>query len=149
VIRSGQPRLRLTVLLGAGASLYAGAPSTQTLTSVVAQRPISGAIFRILLQQNNAAPNFEDVLFVLEELDLLLGTSVAPASSTLRPFLERSSLLASVATDPKSLLRERFDLLGVLADEFNHIDYNVSWKPLYSVLKPLIDIFDLDLYSQL
>jgi hypothetical protein len=147
VIRSGQPRPRLTVLLGAGASLYAGAPSTQKLTKVVAQRPISGAIFRILSQQNYAAVNFEDVLFVLEELDLLLGASVAPASAMLRPFLERSNLLASVATDLKSVLRERFDLLGVLADEFKDIDYNASWKPLYSVLKPLVDIFDLDIFT--
>jgi len=65
---------------------YAGAPSTQTLTSVVVHRAMSGAIFRILSRKNKAEPNFEDVLFVFEELDLLLGTSSAPESSTPRPF---------------------------------------------------------------
>lgn len=49
------PTKTLTVLTGAGSSLYAGAPSTNELTVLLAKRKFSGSILRIL-QSHSSKP---------------------------------------------------------------------------------------------
>ena len=142
------PTWRLTVLLGAGASLYAGSPSTDDLTSIVAGREISGAILRALRSRcETSAANFEDVLHVLEELDALLGTTRSRAPSMLRPLIEPSSILNGITIDSSLLRRERYELLEAIAAAFDGIDYDSAWHVLYRLLRPLLDDFDIDFFT--
>ncbi|MGC2634810.1 MAG: hypothetical protein WA215_11415 [Candidatus Cybelea sp.] len=142
------PTRRLTVLLGAGASLYAGSPSTDDLTSIVAGREISGAILRALRSRcETSAANFEDVLHVLEELDALLGTTRSRAPSMLRPLIEPSSILNGITIDSSLLRRERYELLEAIAAAFDGIDYDSAWHVLYRLLRPLLDDFDIDFFT--
>jgi hypothetical protein len=142
------PERRLTVLLGAGASLYAGSPSTDDLTSIVAARGISGAILRALRSRSEtSAANFEDVLHVLEELDALLGTTRSRAPSMLRPLIEPSSILNGITIDSSLLRRERYELLEAIAAAFDGIDYDSAWCVLYRLLRPLLDDFDIDFFT--
>lgn len=136
------PTRRLTVLLGAGASLYAGSPSTDDLTSIVAAREISGAILRALRSRSETSTaNFEDVLHVLEELDALLGATRAGAPLMLRSLIEPSDILNGITMDYSLLRRERYELLQAIAVAFNGIDYDSAWRVLYRLLRPLLDDF--------
>src|SRR5580692_39508 len=142
------PTRRLTVLLGAGASLFAGAPSTRRLTDVISARELSGQVLRTL-QTNNGTQdaNFEDVLHVLVELEALRGTTVARAPSMLRPFLDPSDKLDAITTDFEELRHERFELLETIGSAFDGIDYDRAWPVLYRLLRPLLNTFDIDVFT--
>lgn len=147
--RERKPMGRLTVLLGAGGSLFANAPSTQSLTAIVSARPISGAILRELqANADTANANFEDVLHVLEELDTLeQGTQAARAPSALRRFLEARTAIDGIAIDRSAVRQERFELTEAIGAAFDAIDYDSTWSVLYGLLRPFLDDFDLDVFT--
>ncbi len=139
------PAFRLTVLLGAGSSLYAKAPSTEDLTRMVERRQVGGAILRALRSRfESQSANFEDVLHVLEELDSL-ATSSDRAPTMLRGFVR--PILSEVGASHGEIRNERFELMEAIAEEFDMINYDSSWRPLYNLLKPRLDIFDLDIFT--
>jgi hypothetical protein len=137
------PANRLTVLLGAGASLYARAPSTRDLTAIVAQRELSGQVLETLRSNiPDTEPNFEDVLHVVEELESL-AQSGARAPTMLRPFLEQ--IAPDIAA--QALSAERFELIETIGASFRGVNYDESWRPLYALLRPLLDVFDMDIFT--
>lgn len=141
------PARRLTVLLGAGASLFAGAPSTAALTSAICDRVLSGKILNALrADPETSEANFEDVLHVLEDLEAL-SMSGARAPTMLRPFLVPSSRLAAITSDYQELRNERFGVLESIASAFGGINYDAAWRVLYRVLRPLLDTFDIDVFT--
>jgi hypothetical protein len=65
-------RKRLLVVLGAGSTIGAGAPSTPKITSRVCEisdEPIRSVVAWLHTQRDNDGFNFETVLACLEELD--------------------------------------------------------------------------------
>ena len=87
-------------------------------------------------------PNFEDVLHVIEELEAL-AQSPARAPAMMRPFLK--STLEDLG--PQVLAAERFDLIEAIGKSFARINYDESWRPLYGLLRPLLDVFDMDIFT--
>ena len=131
------------MLLGAGASLYANAPSTRQLASIVAKSEIGGRILESLRDSAiEVEPDFEDVLHVIEELEALMQ-SPARAPTMLRPVLR--SVLADIG--PQALSVERFELIEAISAAFDKLDYDSSWRPLYRVLRPHLDVFDIDIFT--
>lgn len=139
--QESERRRHLTLLTGAGASLYACAPSTSDLTAAVARGEAGGEILHAL-QGIHSGANFEDVLHVLEELELFAdpGLRSRPARS-LKPFLAPGNVLATY--DWLALRRARFDVLQAIRDEISCIQYEDS-QPLYDWLRPFVD--DCDVY---
>lgn len=69
---SEPPKKRLLVILGAGSTIHAGAPSTPAITSQVckiADEPIRSIVAWLRAQRGGDGFNFETVLACLEELD--------------------------------------------------------------------------------
>jgi hypothetical protein len=65
-------RKRLLVLLGAGSTIHAGAPSTKEITEqvcAISDDPIRSIVAGLSKQRGNDGFNFETVLACLEELD--------------------------------------------------------------------------------
>lgn len=142
----GLAKRSLTVLSGAGASIYAGAPSTAQLTASIAKRRIAGEVLRIL-QSADPSRNFEDVLHVLEELELLCDNSAPPrATATLRPFVQISDLGKSFSSDRLALRRERLAILELIAASLSGIDYS-NWMPLYRILRPFLDEYNIRYFT--
>ena len=108
---------------------------------MVAQRELSR---RILdgLKRNIAEPNLEAVLHVVEELEAL-AQSLGRAPATMRPFLE--STFGDIGA--QTLSAERFELMEAIGVSFAGINYDESWRPLYSLLRPLLDVFDMDIFT--
>jgi hypothetical protein len=138
---------RLTVLLGAGASVHAGAPSTKRLTDLVSTRGIGGKILAALEDADPPTPpTFEDVLYVLEELEAL-DAQVTRTSGALRPFVERTNLARAIALDRAAIRAERLGLIEAIGDAFGSVDCNSQWQPLTNLLRPMLEHFDIDIFT--
>jgi hypothetical protein len=71
-MRSIAPRPRLLVILAAGSTIHAGAPSTTEITDLayqIKEEPIRALVARLRDQRTEGNFNFETVLAALEELD--------------------------------------------------------------------------------
>jgi hypothetical protein len=65
-------RPRVLVILGAGSTLHAGAPSTKEIDDLIfgiCDEPIRSVVDRLRAQRTEGNFNFETVLAALEELD--------------------------------------------------------------------------------
>src|SRR5271169_1280419 len=84
MIMGRQPRRpRLLVILGAGSTIHAGAPSTKEITDLVCQieeEPIRSVVNRLRDQRTERNFNFETVLAALEELDEFSVRQRAPTA---------------------------------------------------------------------
>lgn len=143
---SSAPARRLTVLLGAGASMYAGAPSTARLTEIIGERSIGGAILQAL-QSDGREKNFEDVFEALQQLEALEADVPDRPSEALRPFLQLLSEVNGMAIDHESVRQERFAILETIADAFRELRYDESWRTLSDTLSVLLDSFNLDIFT--
>src|SRR5579885_425979 len=132
----------LTIISGAGMSIYAGAPSTEELTTIVANRPITSQIARILTDAGHET-NFEDFLHFLEELELIRDSEASRSSRVLQPFLDFSP---AIHVSLENLRQERYAVLETIGKRFNTVDYN-AWSPLYQLLRPLLEDFNLDHFT--
>ncbi len=47
----------------------------------------------------------------------------------------------------QALSNERFELIEAIGASFDKINYDESWRPLYGLLRPLLDVFDLDIFT--
>lgn len=141
------PQKRLTVLLGAGASRFAGAPSTDDLTQRLAQLPLCGRIFSTLgMNAETRGANFEDILHVLEQVESLGQQEPSRAEAMLRPFLSihRSGTFPD---DPLVLRAERLSAIEAIADAFANLDYDSNWRTLYRLLRPFLDHYNIDVFT--
>lgn len=142
------PGKRLTVLLGSGASRHAGAPSTEELTRCIAALPVCERVLNILQSRaGTVKANFEDVLHVLEELEVLSDPVPPRAAAALQPFLELRPLNERLLGDPLFLRSQRLDAIDAIGDAFAKIDYDTTWRPLYSALRPFLDDYNLDIFT--
>ncbi|MGA3036660.1 MAG: hypothetical protein ABSE64_04165 [Vulcanimicrobiaceae bacterium] len=142
------PKNRITILLGAGASRFAGAPSTDDLTALAARRPISGKILADLRSRTpSTEPNFEDVLHVLEEVEFYHSVAPSRAHVATRPFVTLTDPLRSLLPDVLSARCERLALIEDIASAFNGINYDASWQPLYRLLRPFLDTHNIDIFT--
>lgn len=146
--RAAAPEKRITILLGAGASMHANAPSTDAITSAVGKRQVGGAILHALRSdRQTSAANFEDVFHVLEQLDALARPITARDHSTLRRFLARVEFVGGVALESAVVRRERFEVMETIADAFADISYDASWKVLADLFRPLLECYNLDVFT--
>lgn len=144
----GAPTKRLTILLGAGASIFAGAPSTTRLTEIVGMRPITRAILSTLRSDGATRnANYEDAFHVLEQLEALKSPAPDRASASLRPFLQAFDEIGGVATDRESVRRERFEFMETIAGAFGGVDYDTSWRTLADVFGVFLAEFNLDIFT--
>jgi len=142
------PKERLTVLLGAGASVFSGAPSTTRLTEIVAARTITGAILRILRGDNETRQtNYEDAFHVLEQLEALKSPTPDRASASLHHFLRPLEKIDGIIMDLPTIRRERFDVMETIADAFGNLNYDSSWRTLTDLLAVLLAEFNLDIFT--
>jgi len=142
------PTDRITVLLGAGASRFAGAPSTNDLTALVERRPVGGKILAELrVRSESWEPNFEDVLHVLEEVESYHSAVPSRAHVATRPFVALTEPLRSLLPDVLSARRERLALIEEIASAFDGINYDASWRPLYRLLRPFLNTHNIDIFT--
>jgi hypothetical protein len=142
------PTRRLTILLGAGASIFAGAPSTTRLTEIIGGRRISGAILRTLQSGDGTRDaNYEDAFHVLEQLESLKSPVPDRASVSLRPFLQPFDEIDGIAMHRESVRRERFEVMETIADAFRGVTYDTSWRTLADVFGVCLAGFNLDIFT--
>jgi hypothetical protein len=142
------PTRRLTILLGAGASIFAGAPSTARLTEIVGERPISGAILRALRSHDvTRDANYEDAFHVLEQLEALKAPAPDRASASLRPFLQPFDQIGGIVMDREVVRRERFEVMETIAGVFSDVAYDRSWRTLADIFAVLLAEFNLDVFT--
>src|SRR5580692_6780064 len=133
------PTGRLTILLGAGASMFAGAPSTARLTELIAGRPICSAILTALRGGNGTSdPNYEDALHVLEQLESLKAPMPDRASASLRPFLEPVDEIGGITMDQERVRRERFEVMETIAEAFRGVTYDASWRTMADIFNSCV-----------
>ncbi len=148
--RSPEPRKNMTILTGAGASLYAGAPSTSDLTDFIAKNESAASILRALRAQKASSVNeinFEDVLHVLEELEVF--TTENPQSRevrALKPFLNAPSAIGNFRISSFELRRLRFALIEAIGEQLHDVRYT-QWRQLYSWIQPFFLDYDLHWYT--
>lgn len=139
---------RLTVLLGAGASRFAGAPSTNTLTDTVSQLPLCRQILEQLCTSAESDPNFEDVLQVLEDLDDFYATEPPRSAAILRNFVALASpVWPFFANNRLAGREERLSAIEAIADAFAEIDYDRHWRTLYELFRPFFCAYDIDVFT--
>jgi hypothetical protein len=142
------PTGRLTILLGAGASMFAGAPSTARLTELIAGRPICSAILTALRGGNGTSdPNYEDALHVLEQLESLKAPMPDRASASLRPFLEPVDEIGGITMDQERVRRERFEVMETIAEAFRGVTYDASWRTMADIFNSCVTAFNLDIFT--
>jgi hypothetical protein len=132
-------------LLGAGASIYAGAPSTDALTEIVGQRPLSGTVLRALQRAGGA--NFEDVFDALQRLEALKADTPDRSAASLLPFLHILDDIDGTAIDRASVRRERFEIMETIADGFRNLPYDTAWSTLADTLGVFLESFNLDVFT--
>src|SRR5580704_7919473 len=107
----------ITIISGAGASACAGACSTAQLSDAVRVLPLSNKIIETIRSQcrHEDPLNFEDVLFVLEELEAYLDpTERSRTVRDIKPFFKWSDILRDLPPDWRLFRKERFDILELL-----------------------------------
>jgi hypothetical protein len=143
----GAERDRITVLLGAGASTFAHAPTTSQLTTTLEGHPITAAILGGLRKNDETKDaNFEDALYVLEELEHLCDGEERSALM-LRGFADASAFLQAHNLQHTDLRLARFSIYEQIADAFNGIDYDAVWPELANFLEPFLEHFELDVFT--
>jgi hypothetical protein len=145
--RDSAPTRRLTILLGAGASAFANAPSTSRLTEVVKERPISNAILGILQGGSMPGANYEDAFHVLEYLESLKAPVPDRASESLIPWLQPLENVGDIALDFESVRRERFEIMETIAEAFHGMTYDTSWRTLADLFGVCLAEFNLDIFT--
>ena len=108
-------RPRLLVILGAGSTIHAGAPSTNAITDLVCQiedEPIRAVVSRLRDQRTEGNFNFETVLAALEELDEFQLRQRAPTAwqrigGNLSAFAEFLPQFANLGQDSFLIARAR------------------------------------------
>jgi hypothetical protein len=141
------PTRRLTVLLGAGASAFASAPSTSRLTEAVKERPISNPILDILQSTSMPGANYEDAFHVLEQLESLKSPVLDRASESLIPFLQPLQSVGGITLDLESVRRERFEIMETIAAAFQGVTYDTSWRTLADIFGVCLAEFNLDIFT--
>lgn len=145
-----QPRRpRLLVVLGAGSTIHAGAPSTKEITDLVCQieeEPTHSVINRLRDQRTEGNFNFETVLAALEELDEFSVRQRAPTAwqrvgGHLSAFAELLPDFAKVGED--SFLVARTRLVGHIKNYVIERTATASSAPLKSFFDQLKSEFDL------
>lgn len=140
----GAERDRITVLLGAGASTFAHAPTTSQLTTTLEGHPITAAILgRLRKNDETKDANFEDALYLLEELEHLCEGEERSALM-LRGFADASAFLQAHNLQHTDLRLARFSIYEHIADAFNGIDYDAVWPELANFLDPFLEHFELE-----
>ena len=136
----------LTVLLGAGSSIYADAPSTGELTELITKRSLSRDIYDRLVRVDPDS-NFEDVLHVVEEIESLQDPDLGVrALNCLQPFVRVVDDVSSLA-NINDLRQERFAIIDAIATRFDRLDYDRHWRTLYRLLRPLFERYRLDVFT--
>jgi hypothetical protein len=149
VLSSATDRPYITIISGAGASACAGACSTAELTNVVQALPLSKKIIEAIRSQCRYEDplNFEDALFVLEELEAYLDpTERLREVRDIKPFLEWSAILQDVPADWRLFRKERFQILELLHHRLSQINCD-GRQALYRWLKPFADRYDLHWFT--
>jgi hypothetical protein len=142
------PKERLTILLGAGASIYAGAPTTSALTDSLHAWSLSRAIVLALANDKETKEaNFEDVIHVLEECESLKSPVPSRAAQMLRRFVATLPYVNGIPLDRNILCDERFAVMDLIAVAFASLDYDASWHVLANLLRPLLTVFNLDIFT--
>ena len=142
------PTKRLTILLGAGASVFANAPSTRRLTEIIRARPMSGAILHALQSGDGARdPNYEDAFYVLEQLELLKSQAPDRASLALMPFVQTVGDIGGITVDHEAVRRERFEVMEMISEAFSSVTYDTSWRTLADIFGELLTTFNLDIFT--
>jgi hypothetical protein len=139
----------ITIVSGAGASACAGASSTEELSNAVQALPLSKKIIEAIRSQSRYPDplNFEDALFVLEELEAYLDpTSRLRAVRDMKPFFEWSAILRDIPADWRLFRKERFAVLELLHEHLSRINAD-GRQPLYRWLKPLAERYDLHWFT--
>jgi hypothetical protein len=116
------PRPRLLVILGAGSTLHARAPSTEAITDFVCQikeEPIRSVVDRLREQRTEGNFNFETVIAALGDLDEFSVRKRCPTTwprigGHLSAFAEFLSAFVRVAD--KSFMAARLQLIGRIKD---------------------------------
>lgn len=139
------PNKAITVLTGSGASLSAGAPSTNDLTELLAGRSIAGEI-SAELRAAKGLTTFEEILHVLEELEAMSEGKAAPLPTlTLLPFLSPRGFVSKLGRG--DLLKERLKCIEAMADAFSAVDYDAAWRLLYPLLRRLLSDYNVQCYT--
>ena len=134
----------ITIISGAGASACAGACSTGELSDAVRTLPLSNKIINTIRSacRYEDPLNFEDALFVLEELEAYLDpTDRSRTVRDIKPFFEWSDILRDVQPDWRVFRKERFAILELLHDRLSRINHD--GRVSYHWLRPLVDRYDL------
>jgi len=146
-------RPRLLVILGAGSTIHAGAPSTQEITDLVSKiqmEPIRTVVGYLRDQRSEAGFNFETVLASLEELDeFSLRKRVPNAWQRIGGHLSAfAELLPDFANSAgNKFLVARTQLVGRVRDFVIKRTVNASSAMLKKFLDQLRKQFDLTLVT--
>jgi SIR2-like domain len=140
---------RLLVILGAGSTIHAGAPSTNAITDLVCQiedEPIRAVVSRLRDQRTKGNFNFETVLAALEELDEFQLRQRVPTAwqrhgGNLSAFAEFLPQFANLGQD--SFLIARARLVGRIKNFVMERTANASPAALKEFFDQLRAEFDL------
>jgi hypothetical protein len=119
------------------------------LSDAVQALPLSKKIIEAIRSQCRYEDplNFEDALFVLEELEAYLDpTERLRAVRDIKPFFEWGAIVRDVPADWRLFRKERFQILELLHGRLSQMNLD-GRAALYRWLKPLADHYDLHWFT--